>query len=146
MSDITPPEMFSIALSNGNKATLGLRHVPISQSDWVKINQFLELMKDTLVRPDMPMPDSVFQPSPLEHWGEAPPKENELPTPHANAGRVLHGHIPSEAEMATASERIALRENIRWTAQALQDSRLEQLREKRLAMKSSKGSEDDSQS
>lgn len=124
------PEMYSVALAGGNKATLGLRKIPVTTADWEKIKAFLELLKDSVVRDDAS--DSVMETVP--------------PPAVGNAGRILHGHIPSESEMATAAERIALRDNIKWANQASQDSRLQQLREKRAATKSSSESEPDSQS
>lgn len=133
--DQSPPEMYSVALSGGNKFTAGFRRIPVTAADWQRVKEFLELLKDSVVGED--------QVSASLRIGDQP----EIPlTPTSNAARVLRGHVPTETELARASEKIALRQNAQWITATMEETRLQTIREKRASTNSSDESGESSQS
>ena len=124
LPESSPPEMYSIALSNGNKATVGIRLVPITPQDFQILKDFLNLLEKSLVSNG---PTDVGSSS-------------EPPVPIGSAGRVIRGHgphFPTEVDLATASERIALRDNIRWTTNAMEQARQQDQHVRKASEKSS---------
>src|SRR5215469_8970386 len=125
MIEQQPPEMFSVALTEGNKVTVGFRRIPLTAADWDILLKFLELLKPSLQTEVKPAEQSL----------------EELPVGTARAERVLRGHFPTETELAAASQRVGAKENFRLTLQAMEKQRLQERHSKLYSTES----DDDSQ-